>query len=401
METEQNLYHVSDLVANLKEVVETHFGAVLVEGELSNFRRYRSGHCYFTLKDEAAQLRCVMWKGLAQYVFFEPRDGMLVRVQGHASVYDARGELQLVTRSMQLAGEGALQKAFEALKQRLDAEGLFSPRHKRALPPYPETIGIITSGDGAALHDIVSILGRRFPQVRVLVCPVHVQGLGASEEIAEAIRTFNALPAGDPLRPDVLITGRGGGSAEDLWAFNEEAVARAIFDADIPIVSAVGHETDYSISDFVADVRAATPSMAAELVVPDRRDVAVLVYGLYGYLHDTVSAQVDGHRQRILALTRSYRFHKPVERLRQHQQRLDEMTARLHRIIRHRLDGERRRVDALERRLDVLDPRRPLLRGYVRVERNGAPVHEAAHLQKNDQIVLHFQDGTRLARIDT
>ncbi len=391
---------VSDLVGSLKEVVETHFDDVWVEGELSNFRRYRSGHCYFTLKDENALVRCVMWKGFARYVFFEPQDGMLVRLNGNASVYEVRGELQLVARSMQLAGEGALQKAFEELKQQLSDEGLFAPVHKRPLPPYPETVGIVTSGDGAALHDILSILGRRFPQVRVLVCPVHVQGLGASEEITEAINTFSALPPGDPFRPDVLIVGRGGGSAEDLWAFNEERVARAIFAADLPIVSAVGHETDYSISDFVADVRAATPSMAAELVVPDRRDVATLVGGLYGYLRDQVTTRIDTSRQRILSLTQSYRFHRPVERLRQAQQRLDEVTARLHRSTRHRLHTQRHRLESLERRLVLLDPKRPLLRGYVRVERDGEPIHQAALLRHDDQITLHFHDGTRQARID-
>ncbi|HMB89444.1 MAG TPA: exodeoxyribonuclease VII large subunit, partial [Rhodothermales bacterium] len=264
----RTILSVSDLTRGLREVVETQFDNVWVEGELSNFRQYRSGHCYFTLKDDDAQLRCVMWKHFTQYVFFDPQDGMLVRLHGHASVYETRGELQLVTRSMQLAGEGALQKAFEELKQRLEAEGLFAPGHKQSLPPYPESIGIITSGDGAALHDILSVLSRRFPQVRVLVCPVHVQGMGAAEEIAEAITTFNSLPPGDDFRPDVLIVGRGGGSAEDLWAFNEEVVARAMYDAEIPTISAVGHETDYSISDYVADVRAATPSMAAELVVP-------------------------------------------------------------------------------------------------------------------------------------
>ncbi len=400
MEPRDTIQSVSDLVGGLKRIVEAHYNDVWVEGELSNFRRYRSGHCYFTLKDEDAQLRGVLWKGYARSVFFEPQDGMLVRVRGYVSIYEPRGEMQLVTQSMQLAGEGALQKAFEALKKRLEAEGLFAPSQKRPLPAYPETIGVVTSGDGAALHDILSILRRRFPQVRVLVCPVRVQGLGAAEEIAEAIVTFNALPPGDPFRPDVLIVGRGGGSAEDLWAFNEERIARALFAADIPTVSAVGHETDYSISDFVADIRAATPSMAAELVVPDRRDVAALVGGLYAHLHDHLTDQIGDARQRILSLTGSYRFHKPVERLRQAQQRLDEITARLHRSTRHRLQQQRQHLEALERRLDALDPQRPLLRGYIRVERDGIPVREAAQLHPNDQIMLHFKDGTRQAHVD-
>lgn len=394
-----NVLTVSDLASGLREVVETHFEDVWVEGELSNFRQYRSGHCYFTLKDDDAQLRCVMWKHFTQYVFFDPQDGMLVRLHGDASVYEVRGELQLVTRSMQLAGEGALQKAFEELKRRLEAEGLFAPTHKQALPPYPESIGIVTSGDGAALHDILSVLGRRFPQVRVLVCPVHVQGMGAAEEIAEAIATFNSLPPGDALRPDVLIVGRGGGSAEDLWAFNEEVVARGLYESAIPTVSAVGHETDYSISDFVADVRAATPSMAAELVVPDRRDVASLVRGYHDFLRDQVRGTIDSHRQQIRALTRSYAFHRPVERLRQSQQRLDELTARLHRGMQQHLRDTRHHLDASSQHLTLLDPRRPLQRGYARIERNGTPVNKASVLRPYDDITLTFADGTRQAEV--
>ncbi len=397
---DRTVLSVSALAGRLKEVIETHFGDVWVEGELSNFRRYRSGHCYFTLKDDEAQLRCVMWRGYAQHVFFEPQDGMLVRLHGTASVYEVRGELQLVAVSMQLAGEGALQKAFEELKERLSAEGLFAPAHKQALPPYPETIGVVTSGDGAALHDVLSVLGRRFPQVRVLVCPVHVQGLGAAEEIAEAVAAFNALPLGDAYRPDVLIVGRGGGTAEDHWAVNEETVARALFASAIPVVSAVGHETDYSISDFVADVRAATPSMAAELVVPDRRDVEALVRGLYGALHDRLAGDVEAHRQRIFALTHSYRFHRPVERLRRYQQRLDDLAARLHRSARQRLQARQQHLETLRRRLDLLDPARPLARGYARVERAGRPVREAAALREKDEITIHFLDGTRQARVE-
>lgn len=390
---------VSDLTSGLREVVETHYDDVWVEGELSNFRQYRSGHCYFTLKDDDAQLRCVMWKHFTQYVFFDPQDGMLVRLHGHASVYETRGELQLVTRSMQLAGEGALQKAFEELKRRLEAEGLFAPGRKRSLPPYPESIGLITSGDGAALHDILSVLSRRFPQVRVLVCPVHVQGMGAAEEIAEAIATFNSLPPGDAFRPDVLIVGRGGGSAEDLWAFNEEVVARALYEAEIPTVSAVGHETDYSISDYVADVRAATPSMAAELVVPDRRDVEALVRGYHAFIRDDTLGTIETHRQQIQALTRSYRFHRPVERLRQNQQRLDDLTARLHRSMHQHLRAARQRLSATRQTLDLLDPQRPLLRGYARIERQGESIKKAAALRPHDNITLIFEDGTRQANV--
>lgn len=392
-------FSVSAIVRDLKETVETDFGEVWIEGELSNFRKYRSGHCYFTLKDEEAQLRGVMFRGFTNYLFFTPEDGMLVRVHGTVTIYEARGELQVVARAMRLAGEGALQKAFDALKARLEAEGLFDPIHKKRLPPFPETIGIVTSGDGAALHDMLTVLSRRFPQVRVLVCPVRVQGAAAPDEIAEAIRAFNALPPSDAYRPDVLIIGRGGGSAEDLWAFNEERVARAIYDADIPIVSAVGHETDFAISDFVADLRAATPSMAAEVVTPDRRDVAALVRGYYTFLRDTVEQQIHSHRQHIRALTQSQRFHRPVDQLRQLAQRVDGLVERLHRAPAQRLLMHRQRLLALQQQLALLNPSRPMQQGYARVEKENQQIRLAKDLKPGDVVVVHFQDGSLTARV--
>lgn len=397
---ERTVLRVADLVGGLRAAVEARYGDVWVEGELSNFRRYRSGHCYFTLKDADAQLRGVLFRGNARGVFFEPQDGMLVRARGAASVYEPRGELQLVVRAMELAGEGALRQAFEALKAKLEAEGLFDPARKRPLPPYPEVVGVVTSGDGAALHDVLSVLGRRFPQVRVLVCPVHVQGMGAAAEIAEAVEAFNAVPPGHALRADVLIVGRGGGSAEDLWCFSEEAVARAVAASVIPVVSAVGHETDVALSDFAADVRAATPSMAAELVAPDRRDVAALVQGYHAALHDHVRLRVEARRQRIGVLTGSYAFRRPPEQLRQAQQRLDDLAARLHAAARRRVQAERRRAEAAHDRLRLLDPGRPLRLGYARIERDGRAVRRAADLAPGDALTLRFADGARAARVD-
>lgn len=392
--------HVRELARRLKDAIAAGFDDIWVEGELSDFRQYRSGHCYFTLKDADAQLRGVMWRGFTQYLFFTPQDGMLVRVHGSVDFYEKRGEVQIVARSMQLAGEGALQKAFEALKTKLAAEGLFDARHKRALPPFPETVGVITSGDGAALHDVLSILQRRFPQVRVLVCPVRVQGLGAADEIAEAVAAFDALPPGDPLRPDVLIVGRGGGSAEDLWAFNEEAVARAVFASGIPVVSAVGHETDYSIADFVADVRAATPSMAAELVVPDHRDVAAVVRSLHAALRDDLRQRIVAHRRQVEALTHSRNFSRPLDLLQTQNRRLDELTTRLHRAVAQTVAAHRQHADALALRLDLLDPQRPLRQGYARVMRNGQGIRKAADLVPGDRITLHFADGEQTAQIE-
>jgi exodeoxyribonuclease VII large subunit len=374
-------------------------GAVVVAGEVTHSRRPASGHCYFTLKDADAQVRAVMWRSQTAAVPFVPGDGMLVRVEGYVSVYEARGDLQVIAQEMQLAGEGALQKAFEALKRKLAAEGLFDAAHKQPLPPYPEAIGLVTSGTGAALHDMVSVLRRRFPQVRVLLCAVQVQGMGAAEAIAEAIEAFNEVPEGDPLRVDLLLVGRGGGSVEDLWAFNEEIVARAIHASRLPVISAVGHETDISIADFVADCRAATPSMGAELAVPDRRDVEAAVRGLHAALHESLTRKLLLHRQRISYLTGCYAFNRPVDRVRQYGQHLDGLTGRLHRSARQHLRGEQVRLEALRRQLEMLDPMRPLGRGYAWVERGGQPVRSAHELAAGDAVTLNFRDGRKEADI--
>ncbi|WP_456425644.1 exodeoxyribonuclease VII large subunit [Rhodocaloribacter sp.] len=396
----KKILRVIDLVSGVKDLVRAHFREVWVEGELSNFKRPASGHCYFTLKDRDAQIRCVMWRTRARSVFFRPEDGMLVRVRGEVTVYEVRGDLQVIVHAMELAGEGALQKAFEELKRRLAAEGLFDAARKKPLPRFPETLGIITSGTGAALHDMLSILERRFPLVRVLVCPVQVQGLGAAEMIAEAVETFNAVPPGDPFHADVLIVGRGGGSAEDLWAFNEEIVARAIFASEIPVISAVGHETDVSIADFVADVRAATPSMAAEIAVPDRREVAAEIRGLHAAMRETLLRRITERRQRIAHLTRSHAFNRPVDRLHQHSQRLDDLLARLHRCPPRLTEQRRRHVEALAARLALLDPRRPLRQGYALVRRDGEAVSSATGLHPGDAVTLRFHDGERTAVIE-
>ncbi len=396
----RTILRVIDLVSRVKDLVRSHFREVWVEGELSNFKEASSGHCYFTLKDREAQIRCVMWRARARSVFFRPEDGMLVRVRGEVTVYEVRGDLQMIVHAMALAGEGALQKAFEERKRRLAAEGLFDAARKQQLPRYPETLGIITSGAGAALHDILSILERRFPVVRVLVCPVQVQGHGAAEMIAEAVETFNAAAPGDPFRADVLIVGRGGGSAEDLWAFNEEVVARALFASEIPVISAVGHETDVSIADFVADVRAATPSMAAEIAVPDRREVAAEIRGLHAAMREALLRRITERRQWIAHRTRSHAFNRPLDRLQEHRQRLDDLLARLHRCP-PRLTGQRRRhVEALAARLALLDPHRPLRQGYALVRRDAKAVSSAHALHAGDAVTLHFHDGERAAVIE-
>lgn len=390
---------VTELTRGLSDLVEAHYDDVWVEGELSNFTRAASGHCYFTLKDEDAQIRCVMWKHLTQYVYFEPEEGMHVRVNGQASVYERRGDLQIMAQAMREAGKGAQQEAYEQLKQKLQNEGLFDADRKKRLPLFPETIGVVTSGQGAALQDILSVLERRFPPAQVVLCPVPVQGLDAPQAIADAIAALNAVPADDPQHPDVLIVGRGGGSTEDLWAFNEEVVARAIAESTLPVVAAVGHESDVSIADFVADERAATPSMAGEIVVPDRRDVRERVQTLHNRLQERMSRHIQAARQRVDALVSSRAFHSPIRRLEQNRQHLDALIGRLERRGTRLTEQARSRLDRLRSRLDALDPEQPLQRGYAYPTRNGSPIKSVDTLESGDRIRLRFHDGSRDAEV--
>ncbi|MCS3755550.1 exodeoxyribonuclease VII large subunit [Salinibacter ruber] len=390
---------VAELTRGLSDLVEDRYDDVWVEGELSDFTRAASGHCYFSLKDEDAQIRCVMWKHLTQYVYFEPEEGMQVRVNGHASVYERRGDLQIQAQAMRQAGKGAQQKAFEELKQTLQAEGLFAPERKQALPAFPDTIGVVTSGQGAAIHDIQSGLARRFPPAEVVLCPVKVQGLDAPRAIADAVAAFNDLPADDAQRPDLLIVGRGGGSTEDLWAFNEEVVARALDASNLPVVSAVGHESDVTIADLVADERAATPSAAAERVVPDRRDVTDRVRALHDRLRSRVMGRLQDARQRVDALVASRAFHAPARRLEQHRQHLDALVDRLGRGGARAVDRAHTRLAHLRDRLHALDPEQPLRRGYVHLTQDGTSVQSAESLQDGDRVRLHFQDGHRDAEV--
>jgi len=396
---DRTVLSITELTRGLSDLVEAHYDDVWVEGELSDFHRAASGHCYFTLKDADAQIRCVMWRHLTKHVYFEPEDGMQVRVHGNASVYERRGDLQLLAQSMRKAGKGAQQQEYERLKKKLKEEGLFETARKKALPSFPETIGVVTSGQGAALHDIRSVLERRFPAAHIVLCPVPVQGTEAPQAIADAIARFNDVPDGDPQQPEVLIVGRGGGSAEDLWAFNEEVVARAIADSVVPVVSAVGHESDVTIADFVADERAATPSMAAEVVVPDRRDVEMQVRTLYDRLHAVVERRVQDGFQRVDRLTSSRAFHTPVQRLKQVRQRLDALTDRLHRSATQIPERARTRIERLHSRLQAVDPEQPLRRGYALVERDGTAVHAAADLALGDRVALQFHDDSRPAEI--
>jgi len=359
LKIEQHVYSVTEITREIRVVLEESLPIVWVMGEISNFRLHTSGHMYFSLKDESAQIPCVMWRERNRSLYFTPQDGMKVLAQGGVTVYEKRGYYQLEVFQLQPAGVGELQLAFERLKQRLRAEGLFDEARKKPLPLYPERIGIVTSPDGAAIRDLVSILRRRFPPVEIILNPVRVQGDGAAEEIARAIDEFNAYG-----EVDLLIVGRGGGSLEDLWAFNEEVVARAISRSTLPVISAVGHEVDFSISDFVADLRAPTPSAAAELAVRSREEILAEIRGQATKMYRLLANRLEFYRARLERLERSYGFRRPEDALKQLSQRLDEMTRFLETTFTHRLQRARGQVESLTKRLNSLSPFAILERGY-------------------------------------
>ncbi|MDZ7261948.1 MAG: exodeoxyribonuclease VII large subunit [candidate division KSB1 bacterium] len=390
LEPERYVYTVSGITREIKLLLETTIPVVWVQGEVSNFKRHSSGHLYFSLKDEGAQIPCVMWRTRNLGLYFTPQDGMKVLVQARVTVYEKRGYYQLDVLQIQPAGVGELQLAFEQLKQRLKAEGLFDPQYKKALPRYPERIGIVTSPTGAAIRDLVTILHRRFPALEIILKPVRVQGEGAAQEIAQAIDEFNEYG-----QVDLLIVGRGGGSLEDLWAFNEEIVARAVFRSKIPIISAVGHEVDFSICDFVADLRAPTPSAAAELAVPDRTEISQKIYYLMTKAYRHISERIAYHREKLRNIERSYSFRRPADLIHQYVQRLDELSRGLEMALSHRLELARETLNALSKRLQSLGPRSVLQRGYsiCYKARDHTIVRNARELEINENIEVKFYQG--------
>lgn len=348
---------VSELTHRVKDLLEERFPSVWVEGEVSNLRSPSSGHVYFTLKDANAQLAVVLFRGVAAKVGFKLGDGLQVIAFGDLGVYEKSGQYQLVARQLLPKGLGALQLAFEELKQRLAKEGLFDSARKRPIPALPQRIGLITSPTGAAVRDFLNVIGRRFPNVHIVINPVRVQGDGAAQEIAAAIDEFNALHASHALTLDVLVVTRGGGSLEDLWAFNEEVVARALARSQIPTISAVGHEIDFTISDFVADLRAPTPSAAAELVVKAKDEFARQLEQYQSRLQRDLRLRLAEVRQRFSDLAASYVFRRPTEIIRQYQQQVDDYGHRLTRAAGAVLDAQRARVGAAGDKFKLLSPR--------------------------------------------
>ena len=336
------IYTVSEITRLVKLEVETAFPVLWVEGEISNFRSYPSGHIYFTLKDEQCQLQAVMWRSHVRKLKFDLKDGLKVVCRGKVSVYEARGQYQLMADLIEPKGKGALQLAFEQLKEKLRAEGLFDPKHKKPLPLFPKKIGIVTSPRGAAIIDILRTLERRFARLHVLIYPAKVQGEGAADEIVEGINYLGRQPD-----IDVLIVGRGGGSIEDLWAFNEEKVARAIFRSPIPVISAVGHEVDYTIADFVADIRASTPSVAAEIVIKEEQTLVDRIDGLHRRLAQNVLYFLQGRKQLVSNLSQHRSFQNFRIVLYSLEQRVDELEQRARDVFR------RKRMQLAENRASV------------------------------------------------
>jgi len=386
---------VSQLNRKARQLLEMHLNPVWVEGELTNLAMPSSGHWYFSLKDATAQVRCAMFKPLNQRVGFKPKEGTLIRVRAKVSLYEGRGEYQLIVESLEDAGLGALQKAFDALKKKLADEGLFNPEFKQALPAYPANIGVITSATGAAVHDILNVLQRRYPVATVTVLPVAVQGKGAAEEIARAIALANNT---DALKLEVLIVGRGGGSLEDLQAFNEEIVARAIFASDIPIVSAVGHETDFSIADFVADVRAPTPSAAAELITPHIDDIARQLEQRCQQCRRLILGKLREWTQ-LLQLFSSQLKH-PGQNLQEKGQHLDHLDIRLQKSLQAHLEKAVRHLNTLSQLLHAVSPLNTLNRGYAIVTDSANHIVQlATEVKVGDRVQAQVKNGSLVCTV--
>ncbi len=389
---------VSELNRQAKQLLEGSFGRVWVEGEIANFKHHSSGHMYFSLRDAKAQLPSVMFASANAGLNFRPQDGQRVAARGRVTLYEVRGQYQLVAENLYPAGEGALWLKFEALRDQLRSEGLFDPAAKQALPTLPRTVGLITSPTGAVVHDILNVLQRRAPQVTALLRPTLVQGSAAAADIVAAIKEQVEFGAAE-----LLILARGGGSLEDLWPFNEEEVVRAIAACPLPIISAVGHETDVTLCDLAADLRAPTPSAAAELAVPERE----------GYLQfiDEQRQRLDQHLRRSLAqrwqkvelLEHSFAMRQPLRSLALHRQTLGDQTQRLNRVLQQQLEGRRQKLDAAQNLLEATDPQRILRRGYTIVARadTGETVTRSQSLRSGDRLHLRFADGSAQAQVTT
>lgn len=367
---------------------------VLVKGEISNYKHHYSGHLYFTLKDESSLIKCVMFKGFASNLNFEPKDGMKVILLGNVTVYERDGVYQINCRAMQEDGMGNLYKAFEELKNRLSKEGLFDVSHKKKIPVMPKCIGVLTSNTGAVIRDIINVSTRRNPNVYIKLLPVPVQGEGAAEKIVDAINIMN-----EQKLADVIIVARGGGSLEDLWPFNEEIVARAIYNSELPVISAVGHETDFTIADFVADLRAPTPSAAAELAVPNINDVIIKLNTYNNRYRQALKKKVELMRLRYEKCMNSRVFKEPTQKINEKYMYIDMKVKSIVTAISNIYNNKKTNMVKHITRLDGLSPLKTLTRGYSIVELDGKVVKSVNQLNKDDEIKLRLIDGITNAKI--
>ena len=396
-EDDEQPLSVSELTAEIKDLLETTFPAVWVSGEISNLSRPRSGHCYLTLKDDQAQMPAVIWRSAAARVRFDMHDGLEVVCRGEIGVYPPHGKYQLIIREIQPKGIGALELALRQLREKLDREGLFDPARKRRLPPFARRVAVVTSPTGAAVRDFLEVLRRRWAGADVWVVPVRVQGEGAAQEIAAAVEMVNRIE----VHVDCIVVTRGGGSLEDLWAFNEEIVCRAIFASRIPVVSAVGHEIDVTLSDLVADVRALTPSEAAELVVPSAEEITGHLRQYHARMTSAIRSRTSAIQARLDSLAAARSLRRPLDRIHDLARRLDELGARADRAVDVRLQSARRQTDSLAARLESLSPLGVLARGYSLTQRaDGRPIRYAADLSVGDQLHTRFAHGRAISRVE-
>ena len=396
MQTDRQALSVTQLNEYLKMVIEGDrvLSNVFVRGEISNFKLYSSGHAYFTLKDDAGQLKSVMFRSYFSRLAFLPEDGMRVIAHGRVSVYETNGQYQLYVDDLQPDGAGSLAMRFEQLKRKLAAEGLFDEARKRPLPPMPKRIGVITSPSGAAVHDIINVLGRRFPMAEMILYPSEVQGTQAPAQLISGIEFFSMTGIAD-----VVIIGRGGGSAEDLWAFNDEYLARAVAACSVPVISAVGHESDFTICDFVADRRAPTPSAAAELAVPDTGELLRSLTAVQIGLQTSLQKRIAQERRILAQLTSSRVFTKPEQMLDRFRLRLDECEQDLNRAVEQTLSSKRQSTASVAGKLQALDPLSILSRGYATVSIDGVSVTSVKQVNENDTLDIRMADGSVRATV--
>ena len=394
---EQRIYSVTELTHSIRESLEANFASLWVEGEVSNLRIPSSRHFYFTLKDAESQLKCVMFRHLNQFLKFELKDGLQVLARGQITVYEKRGDYQLLVEKLEPRGQGALQLAFEQLKEKLEKEGLFLKEHKKVIPLLPMQIGIVTSPTGAAIRDILNVISRRFCKVSIIVNPVRVQGKGAADEIAVAIDEFDEMG-----NLDVLIVTRGGGSIEDLWAFNEEVVARSIFRCRIPVISAVGHEIDYTISDLVSDLRAPTPSAAAELVIAEGEELLRSISTARDRITLTIETHLSRLSDRVKTLQEAYGFRRFEDGLRQHAQRIDDSRETIGKKMSHLIELSRRNVENMTGRLASLNPESVLRRGYSLAFKlpEKKLIRDVSVINTGDRVEIKVEQGSFISRVE-